>query len=133
MLKNVQQAFRRNGMAQQHLLLLSSYKRPVGKRSADRMGAEELLKKAILLAEKDVCYRSVIRKIAFFILWSWTYLGHYAEGSRVTESGMLPQETLNDLNVMLNTINHLSDEIKINSSKNAKSWLDFVTSVLYEG
>lgn len=54
MLKNVQQAFRRNGMAQQHLLLLSSYKRPVGKRSADRMGAEELLKKAILLAEKDV-------------------------------------------------------------------------------
>lgn len=57
------------------------------------------------------------------------YLGHYAECSQVTESGMLPQETLNDLNVMLNTINHSSDEIKINKSKNSKSCLDFVTSV----
>lgn len=41
-------------MARHHLSLLSSYKRPVDKRSVDRMGTEELLKKAIWPAEKDV-------------------------------------------------------------------------------
>lgn len=37
-----------------HLSLLSPYERWVDKRSVDRMGTEELLKKAIWLAEKDV-------------------------------------------------------------------------------
>lgn len=51
------------------------------------------------------------------------YLVHYAEYSRVTESDMLLQETLNDLNVVLNTINYSSGEIKIRA-KNSKSCLD---------
>jgi len=41
-------------MAWHHLLLLSPYERLVDKRSFDRMGTEELLKKTVWLAEKDV-------------------------------------------------------------------------------
>lgn len=112
-----------------HLSLLSPCKMHAGKRSVDRMGTQELLKKGIWLTEKNVTGLQS-GKNSIFILQPSTYFGHYTACSRVTESGTLPQETLNYLNVMLNTINHSSDEIKINKSKRApSSRLDFVTSV----